>query len=790
MGAVIPARNEGHWVAKTIDSLLASGAPIEEIVVVDDGSTDGGCDGLGDIHPHLRVIHHEESKGIAAARNAGIAALSPDIDVFLVLDAHMKVHAQSVELMAEYAMQHQGIVCASVYGLENLNCRNGARFLYMRDQYVGYRYGFVGDEEQRLARLESFGGKAERLTEQQPRMCCLCGGWMHPGEEALKLSGHMYRHSNVCAHVLPDETLVSQIEHITGAFYAIPRTVWEKLGSAWYNTAGPWGHSEVSISIAAYFLGIPLYCDRRAIVGHRYGSIGYTLDAHSQWRNAARSYYIMFGEETFKNYWEPILTKELSPRVVDAACADAEVQRDFFQANKIHSDEDFFVEMMKAPVIPNRGIPNVSVIIPSCNEGEEITKTVRSIQDSQPIWCPEIIVVDDKSTDKSCEYGRRKLPQPTKRREGCTILKPAERQGVSGSRNYGASLSKNADVFVFTDGHTRWEPDGMRKLVQAAVDEDALVAAAFYNFKGDTPPPLEERKLAYGGHLVVRKKRGLGNGYNRQEPDAIVSEVPTIIGSSYAVTRAVFDAMGGWIIIPGRLWGYAETEWALRSYFTDRKLFVRKDVIVGHRLRDDAQFPYEISHESVLRGAYFVHKAFFSSEVYESLWKPILATFGLPPIAPDFQKCVNSWRVYMKHASKKSEADFFREMLPGQYPDREQETTFSPEVEDAGVATAPTKTLPVPPPAAPEAVGANGVVIACCCPTTGFKSYIRDPNGIWYEMLAYQEKDQIRVVSARGVIACAECATLLQNAPTRPAKGGLPVHFENHRLALERQAWQ
>jgi len=780
VGVVIPARQEGEWVRRTLTSLGQACPAVEEVVVVDDGSTDGCCDNL-EKFSRVRVIRHQQSMGIAVSRNEGIAALHGDIDCFIVMDAHMEVHPDSIELMTDYAMKNQGIVCASVYGLENLNCRHGARFLYMRNQYVGYRYGFVGDEEGRKKRLESFGGQGERLTEDQPRMCCLCGGWIPAGERALKLSGHMYRHPQVCAL---DETLVSRIEHITGAFYAIPREVWDRIGG-WYNTAGLWGHSEVSISIAAYFLDIPLFCDRRAIAGHRYGSIGYNVDAHSQWRNAVRSYFIMFSEEVYKNYWLPILSRELAPSVIEAACADAQQQRDIFQANKIRTDEQFLSEMLKAPVMPGKGIPDVAVIIPSCNEGEEITKTVRSIVDSQPIWCPEIVVVDDQSTDGSCEYGRRKLPKADKRRQGCAILKTRQRLGVSGCRNYGASLSGYADAFVFTDAHTRWEPEGMRKLVQAALNEDALVAASFYNFKGDTPPPPGDRKMAYGGHLVVRDKRGLGNGYNRKEPDTVVSEVPTIIGSSYAVPRGVFDAIGGWIIIPGRLWGYAETEWALRSYFTDRKLYVNKDVCVGHRLRDDARFPYEISHDSVLRGAYFVHRAFFSKDAFEKLWLPILAEFGLSPTGAAYEKCVRDWQQYLAQARVKSEADFFRDMLPGQYPDRQREAATAPTAADTPAAVTPPAASP-PVQAAQE----DGVVIACCCPGQGFKVYVRDPNSVWHEFIAANEGDQIRVISKRAVIACAECGTMLEQAPKRPAKGGLPTHFETHRLALEKNGWQ
>jgi glycosyltransferase involved in cell wall biosynthesis len=46
-----------------------------EVLVVDDGSTDETADGLRAIDdPRLRVVRHDEARGVAQARNAGIAA--------------------------------------------------------------------------------------------------------------------------------------------------------------------------------------------------------------------------------------------------------------------------------------------------------------------------------------------------------------------------------------------------------------------------------------------------------------------------------------------------------------------------------------------------------------------------------------------------------------------------------------------------------------------------------------------------------------------------------------------
>ncbi|NMH91118.1 glycosyltransferase [Pseudonocardia bannensis] len=82
VSVVVPAYNERECIASTVRSLLASDHPIE-IVVVDDGSTDGTADiveGLG--LPGVRVIR-QRNAGKPAALNTGIAYARHDIIVMM-----------------------------------------------------------------------------------------------------------------------------------------------------------------------------------------------------------------------------------------------------------------------------------------------------------------------------------------------------------------------------------------------------------------------------------------------------------------------------------------------------------------------------------------------------------------------------------------------------------------------------------------------------------------------------------------------------------------------------------
>jgi glycosyltransferase involved in cell wall biosynthesis len=73
---VIPTRNRWELLAATaLPSALGQEEVDHEIVVVDEGSTDGTAAGLASIgDPRLRVVRHDQARGVAQARNAGIAA--------------------------------------------------------------------------------------------------------------------------------------------------------------------------------------------------------------------------------------------------------------------------------------------------------------------------------------------------------------------------------------------------------------------------------------------------------------------------------------------------------------------------------------------------------------------------------------------------------------------------------------------------------------------------------------------------------------------------------------------
>ena len=71
ISVVIPTLDRRHTLPRTLDSVLNQTLPPDEIIVVDNGSTDGTSSMLKSNYPDVICIQ-EAKLGVSAARNKGI----------------------------------------------------------------------------------------------------------------------------------------------------------------------------------------------------------------------------------------------------------------------------------------------------------------------------------------------------------------------------------------------------------------------------------------------------------------------------------------------------------------------------------------------------------------------------------------------------------------------------------------------------------------------------------------------------------------------------------------------
>jgi glycosyltransferase involved in cell wall biosynthesis len=133
VSVIVPAYNESAGIEAAVRSLLASDHPVE-IVVVDDGSTDGTADLVESLRlPYVRVIR-QANAGKPAALNTGIAAAS--FDLLVMVDGDTVFEPDAVRALVQpFADPRVGAVSGNAKVIN----RGG---LLGRWQHIEYVVGF------------------------------------------------------------------------------------------------------------------------------------------------------------------------------------------------------------------------------------------------------------------------------------------------------------------------------------------------------------------------------------------------------------------------------------------------------------------------------------------------------------------------------------------------------------------------------------------------------------------------------------------------------------------------
>lgn len=108
VSALIPTYNRSAQVVRAIDSALAQTMPVDEIIVVDDGSTDDTAELIRCRYGTKVRLFRQENKGAAAARNHGLREARGEWIAFLDSDdswSPTKIERQ-FEALAAFSSEH------------------------------------------------------------------------------------------------------------------------------------------------------------------------------------------------------------------------------------------------------------------------------------------------------------------------------------------------------------------------------------------------------------------------------------------------------------------------------------------------------------------------------------------------------------------------------------------------------------------------------------------------------------------------------------------------------------
>lgn len=129
VSVIIPVYNVKPYLRAAIDSVIKQTYKNLEILVIDDGSTDGSgliCDEYLKCDSRIRVIH-QENKGLSGARNAGLDNMQGDIIAFL--DPDDVYMPKMVEiLVASMTAESADIAVCSFYIYYTVNERRASNY--------------------------------------------------------------------------------------------------------------------------------------------------------------------------------------------------------------------------------------------------------------------------------------------------------------------------------------------------------------------------------------------------------------------------------------------------------------------------------------------------------------------------------------------------------------------------------------------------------------------------------------------------------------------------------------
>jgi glycosyltransferase involved in cell wall biosynthesis len=137
VSVIIPCYNQAHFLNEAIESVLAQSYQTFEIIVVDDGSTDG----TADVATNYEPVHYirQDNQGLAAARNTGLRHSTGEYLVFL--DADDRLLPVALESGVTYLETYRE--CAFVSGHYRLMAADGTVLPTWLEQRRGDAHGFT-----------------------------------------------------------------------------------------------------------------------------------------------------------------------------------------------------------------------------------------------------------------------------------------------------------------------------------------------------------------------------------------------------------------------------------------------------------------------------------------------------------------------------------------------------------------------------------------------------------------------------------------------------------------------
>ena len=285
ISVVITAYNEGDEVLRTIESVRENTRSEHEILLVDDGSTDGCCT-AGNLG-NARLLRHESRMGVGYSRDRASDAARGDVLVYL--DGHQRIGPNCLDRCAELALERTAVVTPDICGFDDEVRLHGADFIVCPK-----RKYFAAEWKERIPREN-----------------------------------------------------VNRISSLRAPAYVVPREIYPTL--RWSTKLRGWGGSEAAISLKAFFAGVQILHLCGPLVQHRFKkTFHYGVCWPEVWRNHAIIARICFDDRTWQDYWLPeVFRAHLTDEARRELESDAiRIEHEEFAKHKTRGDREFWTRLV------------------------------------------------------------------------------------------------------------------------------------------------------------------------------------------------------------------------------------------------------------------------------------------------------------------------------------------------------------------------------------------------------------------------------------------------------------
>jgi glycosyltransferase involved in cell wall biosynthesis len=215
---VIPTYNQAHFIGEALDSALAQTRPADEILVVDNGSTDRTADVVRS-YPAVGYIR-QDNQGVCGSSNRGIREATGDYLVLLHSDDHLLPRHLEASLRAFRDRPEAAFVCGNYrwFGAEGLWHKHDCS--PAPDLYATLlRYNFIGPplvvmfRREVLLRLGGFRAEFEGADDQEIYLRIARAYPIHCHHEVIaEYRRHESQGSRKCAVMLKASIAVLQAQ--------------------------------------------------------------------------------------------------------------------------------------------------------------------------------------------------------------------------------------------------------------------------------------------------------------------------------------------------------------------------------------------------------------------------------------------------------------------------------------------------------------------------------------------------------------------------------------------------